>query len=89
MAIVVGAIYMCVGWLAALVASRNDCSVDTFAQALIEHKVFAFKFRGNVQLFYLLCVLDNATIELCHIFEAIVDEKCAGLFASYATCAIQ
>lgn len=61
---------------------------NSLAQPFIEYKIFSDEFVFKAALFYLTGILNNATVKLKHIPEALVFQPCAGLFTPYATCAV-
>ena len=72
MAIVVGAVYMPVAGLAALVTNTDYVSGNFFSHAIIKHKILSDKFSLQPFCLYLAGVIDDAAIELVHIAETMM-----------------
>lgn len=73
MAIVVGAVGVRISRLSTLVTASYYLSINRFAQAFVEHKVFAVEFRFDAKLLDLLRILNDASIQLRYAFESLVD----------------
>ncbi len=88
MASVIRAIHMPVGGCSALVALCDDLTGNTLTEALVEDKVHTLKLIGQPFLFRLVCVFDDPSVELVHLFESAVLHIRARFFAANAACAI-
>ncbi len=70
-------------------AGRNDFVTDSLAETLIKDEILPFKLILQSLFFYLPCVVDNATLQVSHIFKAIVLEPRARLLATNPAGAVQ
>ena len=68
----VHAVYMCISWFAALMAFSYDLFRDAFPQPVVEHKVLSMKFSLQAFGSYLVGIINNATLEMKHIFKSFV-----------------
>src|SRR5690606_3950989 len=71
-----------------LMTMRNDVGADTFAEALVEDKIFTYKFVFQTPGLYLPGVLDNTALKLEHIFKTAVFHVSACFFAANTAGAI-
>ena len=63
------AISMCVGGFSALVAPGDDFFANTFTEAVIKHKIFPKEFIFKSFFFYRICIMNDASFEMKHIFK--------------------
>ena len=84
----VDAIGMHITRFATLMALRHNIVCDSFAQAVIKNKIFAYKFTFQTFCFNLSRVFNNSAFKLIHVFKTFVFKIGAGFFASNAASAI-
>src|SRR5690348_17283064 len=82
MAAVVGTIYMRVAQLAALVAFCNNIFGNSFAQPVIENKIFTNEFRREMLLFDFIGIVNNAAFQMKNIFKTMVQHVSAGFLTT-------
>lgn len=83
------AVYITVAFTVALVTLREDIIGNPFSDALIEDKVFSNKTREKPLLLHLVGVLNDPSVQLVDVVEAIVLEVSAGFLAANAPGAIE
>lgn len=88
MTIRIGAIDLVIAFASALVTMRNDVVGDSFTEALIKYKIFTNEPGGKLVFFNLSRVIDDAAVQLVHVFESMMFQECTCFFTAHATGAV-
>ena len=88
MAAIVMAIGVVITWLATLMAFGNNIFCNTLSQSIVKYKIFSNKPAFQSLLFYLLCIVDDATFQMENLVEPIVQHVGTCFFATYAASAV-
>ena len=89
MAGIVCAVRMPVTSRAALMTVADDFIADTLAHAFIEYEIFPAEFIFQSFRFYLSRVINDPSMKLVNITEAMIFEIGARFFTADAACAIK
>ena len=82
MTAVIRAVSVIITRFSALVTLGNNIVCNSLAQAVIEHKIFPYKFTFNIFFLDLARILDDSAFKLKYIFEPLMFEISTRFFTT-------